>query len=387
VFGALIGGSVISLIAAYLLVRYPSLHGRLSADSPETGPQKFHFLPTPRIGGIPVLLAAMAAAPLVYQLDQAIFQFHAVLVCCATLAFIGGLAEDLTKRVSVRLRLLFTFLSAGLAFFFLDARVSALEIPGLDWALQFTLISFIFTLFAVGGFAHATNIVDGFNGLAAVVALIYFGSIAYVASAVGDTTIFWSASLVAAAVFGFSILNFPKGLIFLGDGGAYLIGFLVAEFAVMLVHRNTEVSPWFALTLLSYPIFETLFSMYRKRVLRRQSPGEPDGLHLHMLIHKRLVRGYGSSVAMRPRFWANALTSPYLWVLAFCGAAPALLFWWSTPILQMTAVAFAGLYLWLYWRIVRFKTPRTMVLRRGTKTGSTGDALEQEAEEVRSSAQ
>jgi UDP-N-acetylmuramyl pentapeptide phosphotransferase/UDP-N-acetylglucosamine-1-phosphate transferase len=278
------------------------------------------------------------------------------------------------------LRLLVTFLSAGLAFFFLDARVSQLDLPGIDWALQFTLISFVFTLFAVGGFAHATNIVDGFNGLAGVVALIYLGSIAYVASIVGDTTILWSASIVAATMFGFLVLNYPKGLIFLGDGGAYLIGFLIAELAVMLVHRNTEVSPWFALTLLSYPIFETFFSMYRKRLLRRQSPGEPDGLHLHMLIHKRLVRGYGQHNGTRARFWANAMTSPYLWALALCSAVPAILFWSSTAMLQLSAVMFAALYLWLYWRIVRFKAPTFLVLRRASSSVLPGGALEEHAE-------
>jgi hypothetical protein len=132
----------------------------------------------------------------------------------------------------------------------------------------------------------------------------------------------------------------------------------------MLVHRNTEVSPWFALTLLSYPVVETMFSMYRKRVLRGQSPGDPDGLHLHMLIHKRLVRRYPAQADARDQVWGNALTSPFLWVLALLGAVPAALFWDRTEVLQGVMLAFVALYVWFYWQIVRFRAPKALGMRR-----------------------
>lgn len=381
---ALLGGVFVAAVTGYLIVRFGRMHANLSADLPDSGPQKFHTRPTPRVGGITVFAGAIAATIVMRQAGESSFHFTVLAFLCAALAFAGGLAEDVTQRVGVRLRLLLTFISAALAFFLLDARISQLDVPGLDWALQFTLVSFAFTLFAVGGFAQAMNIVDGFNGLAGVIALIFLGAIAYVASAVGDTTIFLSCSFVGAAIFGFLLLNYPKGLIFLGDGGAYLIGFLVAEFAVMLVHRNTEVSPWFALTLLSYPIFETLFSIYRKRVLRNQSPGKPDGLHLHMLIHKRLIRRYAFSGARSDAFWANALTSPYLWLLALLGAAPAVLFYRQTPMLQACAVGFAVFYVWLYWRIVHFKVPRLLALRWAIQHHASDDqGLEEQAKTAR----
>jgi UDP-GlcNAc:undecaprenyl-phosphate GlcNAc-1-phosphate transferase len=193
---------------------------------------------------------------------------------------------------------------------------------------------------------------------------MFLGAIAYVARTVGDEALMWVALLLGAAVLGFLVFNFPRGLLFLGDGGAYLIGFLIAELALMLVHRNSEVSPWFALTLLGYPIVETIFSMYRKRVLRGRSPGQPDGLHLHMLIHKRLVRRYGTGVAAQDRVWSNALTSPFLWVLALVGVVPAALFWDRTEALQGAMLAFVALYVWLYWRIVRFRAPRALGVRR-----------------------
>ena len=80
------------------------------------------------------------------------------------------------------------------------------------------------------------------------------------------------ASIVAASISGFLVVNYPSGRIFLCDGGAYLVGLLLAEISVLLVHRNSEVSPWFPLVLLAYPIWETLFSMYRRK-RRGQSTG------------------------------------------------------------------------------------------------------------------
>ncbi len=358
IVSALFAASVIAAAAGYLIVRYAGTHSHFLADAPGTGPQKFHSRPTPRVGGIPIFLGLIAAAALLADRHLSVSNLITAALICGLCALAGGLAEDFTKRVGVGLRLLLTFASAALGFVILDARIGELAVPGLDWLLNFTAISFVFTLFAIGGFANAMNIVDGFNGLAGVVALIFVSCIAFVASAVGDESILWTSLIVGGALVGFLVLNFPKGLIFLGDGGAYFVGFLIAELAVLLVHRNSQVSPWFALTMLSYPVVETFFSMYRKKVLRKQSPGMPDGLHFHMLIHKRLVRRYESAAP-----WANAATSPFLWVLALVGAVPAVLFWDNTPVLQTLLISFVALYTWLYWRIVRFRTPKLLIAR------------------------
>jgi UDP-N-acetylmuramyl pentapeptide phosphotransferase/UDP-N-acetylglucosamine-1-phosphate transferase len=363
VASALLGGIVVAAMIGFLIIRFSALHARFSSDVPSFGAQKFHFRATPRVGGIPIVVGAVVAVLMLRARNTSAYEFAGVSLVCGAFAFAGGMAEDFTKRISVRLRLLLTFVSATLGFFFLDARIDGLDVPGLDWALQFTLVSFVFTVFAVGGFAQAMNIVDGFNGLAGVVSLIFLGAIAYVAQQVGDQELMWSSLVLGASILGFLLFNYPRGLIFLGDGGAYLIGFLIAEFAVLLVHRNTEVSPWFALALLVYPIVETVFSIYRKRVLRNQSAGQPDGLHLHMLIHKRCVRRYRSAGASD--VWANALTAPFLWILALLGAVPAVLFWDQTAVLEAVVVVFTSIYIWLYWQIIRFRAPKSLALRRG----------------------
>jgi UDP-GlcNAc:undecaprenyl-phosphate GlcNAc-1-phosphate transferase len=152
-----------------------------------------------------------------------------------------------------------------------------------------------------------------------------------------------------AATLGFLIWNFPRGMLFAGDGGAYFLGFAIAELAVLLVHRNSEVSPWFALLVLWYPVWETLYSMYRRK-RRGHSPADPDGLHLHTLVYRRILR-------LRNPVMRSAATTVCLVGLSLLTVVPAALFWEETWLLQAFAAGFAGIYLWLYWRIVRFRTP------------------------------
>jgi UDP-N-acetylmuramyl pentapeptide phosphotransferase/UDP-N-acetylglucosamine-1-phosphate transferase len=172
------------------------------------------------------------------------------------------------------------------------------------------------------------------------------------------------ALLGLGAVLGFFVWNFPAGLIFLGDGGAYFLGFWVAELAVLVVHRNAQVSPLFPLLVCIYPVFETLFSIYRRKMLRGQPAGMPDGIHLHSLIYRRVMRWAIGKQSKRSAARRNSMTSPYLWMLCMTAVVPAMLFWDSTPLLAGFIVLFGVLYTGLYWRIVRFKAPRWLSSRR-----------------------
>ena len=78
---------------------------------------------------------------------------------------------------------------------------------------------------------------------------------------------------------------------FLGDGGACFLGFFAAEPCLLLLVRNPEVSPLFALLACVYPIFETLFFICRRWFLRAQPDSMPDGIHPHSLINRRVLCG------------------------------------------------------------------------------------------------
>ena len=183
-------------------------------------------------------------------------------------------------------------------------------------------------------------------------------AILYVAIQVDDSLIMTLSLLSIGAIAGFFIWNYPRGLIFLGDGGAYLIGFLIACTSVLLVIRHTVVSPWFALMVNAYPIFETLLTMWRRSIYQGKSMGLPDGMHFHSLIYRRVMRWAHHSEGQTHTYLRNAKTSPYLWALSSIGVIPAVLWWNSTGALILAVLLFILLYVYLYLKIVRFNTPQ-----------------------------
>ena len=353
-----------SLCTTLWLVHRAKRGTGLAHDHDLSGPQKFHILPVPRVGGVGIV-AGIGAAVLLFWLHQSdIAAAAGLLMVCALPAFLSGLTEDLTKSQSPRRRLFFTAMSASLAALLMDALIVRSDIPGLDWVLGYSWAAFAVTVFVVSGVANALNIIDGFNGLASMCAVLMLISVGYVGFQVNDTLILWLAVAGVGAVLGFFVWNFPAGLIFLGDGGAYFLGFYVAELAILLLHRNPSVSPMFPLLVCIYPVFETLFSIYRRVMLRKQPAGMPDGIHLHSLIYRRLMRWAIGSSAKRSVVRRNSMTSPYLWMLCMTAVVPAMLFWHSTPVLLCFILLFGVTYTALYWRIVRFKSPRWMVTKR-----------------------
>ncbi|MDY0273586.1 MAG: glycosyl transferase, partial [Advenella sp.] len=180
---------------------------------------------------------------------------------------------------------------------------------------------------------------------------------------VNDLAIFAIALAMASSIVGFFVWNFPFGRVFLGDGGAYFIGFMLAELAVLLVIRNPSVSPFYALAVLFYPVFETLFSIWRRRFKRGVPVDQPDALHLHQLIFRRLVRVTFSRTGRDavPAL-CNALTSPYLWVLTLIGLVPATIFWDNAILLCISMLVFSSVYVWLYARLVAWRCPRWLLL-------------------------
>ncbi|GHD78421.1 glycosyltransferase [Vogesella fluminis] len=359
----LLGAFFCSFVIGVLLVRFRHLHDRISCDDDLVSVQKFHAVPVPRIGGIPVMAGLVAGVLILASLTGS--SLGLLLLAVAQPAFIAGLAEDLTKRVGPLARLLATFLAAALGFWLLDACLSRLDLPGVDQLLaSHWFVSLLFTVFAVGGVAHSINIIDGYNGLAGMVSVFVLTALAYVAFKVHDPQLMGLCFAAVGAVLGFLLWNFPQGTIFAGDGGAYLIGFLIAELSVLLVARHPEVSPWFPLLLVIYPVFETLFSIYRRKFLQGRPVGAPDALHLHQMVYRRLVRWMVGSKEARHMTRRNSMTSPYLWALSSLSVVPAMLFWNNSLVLIACAGLFVLTYLYLYRMIVRFHSPRWMVLHR-----------------------
>jgi UDP-N-acetylmuramyl pentapeptide phosphotransferase/UDP-N-acetylglucosamine-1-phosphate transferase len=353
---------VCSLVTASLVTLWVIRNTSHAAqDHDLSGPQKFHARPVPRIGGVGIFVGLMSSVALLWSGDPVAGRWALIFLASSLPAFVAGLAEDITKTQSPRRRLFFTAFAAVLAYWWVDAVITRTGIPGMDWLVSMQWSALLVTVFVVAGVANAINIIDGFNGLASMCGVLMLSGLAYVAFQVGDTTIAWLAVAGVGAVLGFFVWNFPAGLIFLGDGGAYLLGFYIAELGVLLLHRNPVVSPMFPLLLCIYPVFETLFSIYRRRILRGVPVGMPDGAHLHSLIYRRFMRWAVGERDARAMTRRNSMTSPYLWMLCSLSVLPAMLWYHSTAIQAGFIFLFALSYLLLYWRIVRFKAPRWLV--------------------------
>lgn len=355
---------VVALGAAALLVRAAhTTQGRLLDHDAGSGPQKFHARHAPRVGGFAIALGLMSAVALMVFLEGQ--EEHARwgwwLALAGTPVFAAGLLEDVTKRVSPRWRLLAAFVSAFAAIWLGGGLVmSAPDLWGVAWLLSIPWLAVLLTATVVASLSHAVNLIDGFNGLASMCVVLMLGALCVVGYDVGDPVVGHLALVTIGAVLGFFLLNYPAGLIFLGDGGAYFLGFWYAELSLLLLARNPgEVSPLFPVLVCVYPAFETIFSVYRRRV-RGQASGHPDGIHLHSLIYRRFLRWVVGARDARALTRRNSLTAPYLWVLSMCAVIPAVLLYRHTWAMLLFLVLFMATYVTLYWRIVRFRAPGWM---------------------------
>lgn len=327
----------VTFMVGVLIISTQYWHGRWTQDDYD-GIQKFHDHPASRIGGAALVLGIFV--PLLI-LDNELSALLVPLLSAGLIPFFIGFQEDITRRVSVGKRLLATMAGAGLAIFLTGQYLNRLDIPGVDVLMDWWPVGACVTVIAVGGVTNAVNILDGFNGLASGTVVVILAFLGLIAFHVNDILLLRLCLLVSAAVLGFMLLNYPFGKIFLGDAGAYFLGFLMAWIALLLPMRNSDVSPWASLLVCAYPVVEVLYSMVRRMVAKKQT-GQPDNLHLHTLIKTRIVRRYFKGIPV----WAkNALVAPAIWL---CSAG---LGWIANSFVNqvlLLVALFMGFVLWYH---------------------------------------
>ncbi len=317
----ILGAFLTSFALQFLVIHFSHKHNFFIDSHTEEKPQNFHDFSTPRAGGIGILMgmAFLLFTPLGWKLLFSVL-----------LSFLSGIFEDFHRSLSPRTRLLLQFIAALSAVLLTGSVVTYL---GLGLHLPY-VIGIVFSIFAIVGLMNAINIIDGFNGLASGIILMILISFNIVAIQVGNHDIQNVSIIIASAVFAFFLVNFPKGKIFLGDGGAYLLGFITALTGIFLASNYDAVSPWYILAVLIYPVWEVLFSIYRKRKVKR-SPLEPDEYHLHMLIYKHITHN-------------NPLTSVFI----ILGTSPFIfcstLYANNSKANLLTVLVFIGCYTLLY---------------------------------------
>ncbi|WP_127115748.1 MraY family glycosyltransferase [Shimia sediminis] len=277
--------ALVSLVVSIIIVLTKNLHiGFTAKGHAGLEIQSSHMVPTPRIGGIAFMAGLITSLFLVSKETGFLAM---VMLGAAVPVFLAGLAEDIGIGASPKKRLLAAMVSSLFMILLSGYYVKSGVAPGLDYLLGFAVIGGVFTIFITAAVCHAFNLVDGLNGLAMSIALLASSAMAIMALQTGDFPVAFMAGAIAASIAGVLLLNFPLGKIFLGDAGAYTLGFLVAWTGVLLITRNPEVSKWAVLLAVFWPFMDTTAAVLRR--IRKKAPiGEPDKLHFHHVI-KRVI--------------------------------------------------------------------------------------------------
>lgn len=268
----------------YLVIDLSHKKGIFIDDNISELPQKFHTAPTPRIGGLGIFIGCFF---LMVNTKIGLF-----LMLASVPAFVSGFLEDLFAKISPGRRLIIMLVSAVMAIYLLGVVVT--DFTFFKVPLE---IGVVITIVAIIGMINGTNLIDGINGLSSGISIIIFTTYFFISRIVGDTDIEFISAICAMTIFAFFVFNYPKGKIFLGDGGAYFIGFMLAAIAILLRKNNIgegnpalEVSPWFILCTLIHPVWEVIFSFFRKAVIEKESPFNPDPYHIHQFIFIYLAK-------------------------------------------------------------------------------------------------
>lgn len=345
----------VHFIVAFILVGFFSKTTSLFGVDDNIGVQKFHTNKISRMGGVSIAISIFIGIFLMPQY----YHFEAFLTFILMLAFmpifIGGFVEDLTRKVSPKIRLLLSFISSFLFIYFTDVKITHTDIKIVDYALQSTGVNFIVTILIISGFLNSINILDGFHGLACGTVNIILISFLIISFIVSDYFLFKIILLVIISNTAFLLWNWPQGKIFLGDSGSYLLGIWVVAFGILIPHRSTDISPLATVLIGSYPMIETLFSIYRRKFIRSHPISHPDALHLHTLIYRRLIYKKSSDINKNS---LNAKVALFIWPYILINSFIAIFFMKNTSVLLLFIIISFGLYSKLYSLIVKFKTPK-----------------------------
>ena len=270
-----------------LVIIASARHHVIWSSGPKESIQKVHLGAVPRVGGIALLcglwFSILAIGPV--HLNSLIM----VSAIAASIILAVGFAEDITGSLRVSWRLALTFIPCAMLVYQSHISISHLGWGPVDALLSIGLVSIAFTAFALTGVTHAINLIDGLNGLATYTCLWILGAYIGLGYLYDDHLIVQISLLIAAPTLGFLVFNWPWGKCFLGDGGAYFLGFFLAWLGVLVVERHPAISPFAPLLICGYPIIEALYSMLRRN-LQGVSSGNPDNKHLHQLVKFGVIR-------------------------------------------------------------------------------------------------
>ena len=195
--------------------------------------------------------------------------------------FLTGVLSDIKLLNSPKLRFLIQFCLAMLFIIFSKTYINDTSIDILDNLLEYKFFNILFVAFCILILMNGTNFIDGLNGLVSGYYIITLLVIIYSGNNNIDFINYEFYKILIFTLLIIFILNLLNK-IYLGDGGSYLLSFVIGISIVKLYSQNSQISSLFIILLLWYPCFENLFSIIRK-FYQKKSPLHPDNKHFHQL--------------------------------------------------------------------------------------------------------
>jgi UDP-N-acetylmuramyl pentapeptide phosphotransferase/UDP-N-acetylglucosamine-1-phosphate transferase len=302
--------------------------------------RSLHTRPTPRSGGLAILSAVYACSiASIYWLGRSPDSAYGWIGGASFLVAAVSYVDDRLTLPSGLRFIVHTLAAACIVFG--GFVINSLALPGLELHLPYW-IGVIFTLLFVVWMLNLYNFMDGMDGFAGGMAVIGFGSFAFLGWLEGNEY-FWALNLiVAAAAGGFLVFNFPPARIFMGDIGSSTLGFLAAAMSVWAVH-GLVIPLWVAVLVFSPFIVDATVTLIR-RLWRGEKIWQAHKTH----YYQRLVQsGWGHKKTV---LWEYA-------IMLGCGFTSIMIIH-ASVLLQIMALAiwglfYAGFFSWVSWHETR----------------------------------
>jgi len=295
----------------YILSTFYRHKYKLFADNDYNKPQAFHENITYRFGGITIFFT-LSLCFLFLSFSQNIY-FHEYTSFC-TLFFLLGLLDDLKIKILPKFRLGAMILILIVLIITNELYITKTGLEFLNYLLKIDIFSLCFIALCFLFIINGSNLIDGFNGLLSIHALIIFTTLFAINIINGNNDLAYTLFYIILSIAVFLRFNYPKAQMFLGDSGAYLFGALISVSVIKTSILNPTISPFFFCILLVYLFFEVFFSFFRKIFVVRQSPLLPDDKHLHMKYYKFLLKKNKSKLSSNYKV-ATYINLIYLFLL------------------------------------------------------------------------
>lgn len=244
--------------------------------------RKVHSTPMPKVGGVAMALGAIVPILLWSPGNRFV---DSLLMGAGVLVVFGFLDDikDMDYRSKLTGQILAALLVVGYGGFSINFLGDCLPAG----AMVPKLIAMPLTMLAIVGVTNAINLSDGLDGLAGGISMMIFICLGFVAFQNEMMAMALLSVAVGGAIFGFLRYNTHPAVIFMGDAGSQLLGFLAVTLALYVSQSSQPMSRMFPLLLLGFPILDTLTVMM-ERIHKGVSPFKADKNHFH---HKLMRLG------------------------------------------------------------------------------------------------